>query len=1468
MMKKCLLLLLFTELFSLSFLSAQEKPSLPYISPDAPAWMWMLAKEEAPLADIQEAYKTYYRANPFVKNDYTQYYKHWMHWARTRLRADGTVRDNTPEETTDAEQRLLKDRSAAQTRRQPANWTFIGPKQTYDIDGNPELTWQTNIYALDIAPSNSDILYAGGETGGIWKTTNKGLNWTLLTANVRHDGFSAVRIHPLNPDTVYAATNGKIIKTTDGGSTWTTVYSENKLTVHELAIKADDPKIVLAASSLGLLRSTNGGANWTRLFTNLTWAVKFRPGLPSEVYAIRKNGKSSDFVKSTTGGASFSASNTGLWAPTLSSDSITGAHIAVCPSNPTKLYTYFCAAGVNLYGYVGVFVSNNSGASWANTHPSGAIGHSPTPYSMPTHTNLMSSNGTTGLQQGFYDMAIIVNPANDQQLIAGGTSWYKSTDGGVTWTGLGGYQSGLSWSHPDIQALAVSGSDLWIASDGGLNYSTDFGGSITARMNGISGSDMWGFDAGWNEDVLVGGRYHNGNMAYHQSFPAGKFYRMGGAESPTGYVNPGENKRMYFSDIGGKWLRGGFGNGVANAPMGLSPNESYAYYANSEMTWDPRCWNIVYAGKDNIIWKSTDGGASYSPLYTFPGTASNVVYEIEVSRTNPNVMYCSQWDGTDDAIWKTTNGGTSWAKLTALPLPNNNDRVKMSLSATDPNVLWVAVTYGDNGKKVYKTTNGGVSWTNLTTTTLNGIRISDIMAQHGTDGGVYIGCDGAVFYRNNSHTDWQPYSTGLPISAETNRLKPFYRDGKIRNGCWGFGVWESPLFEASAPIVQPMTSALEPNCIRDTVYFDDYSVVQHAGATWNWAFAPAPAYVSATNVRNPKVVFGATGTYTATLTLNGSLSKSLTITVGNACAADTIPGQMVTLGGNAAPGHVSVPTINRLTNTLTLTAWIKIDGIQPDYSAIFMHDGTDVAGFNFRPGANRLGYHWPSGSWGWDSGPIVPTGVWTHVAMVVEPTGITLYANGVGVKHSFTVPMANLNDIIRVGNYRGWDTRYVKGSIDEVCIFTTSLSQSAIRELMHHTLAPVDHPSLVAYYQFNETNGRALDRVGIRHADLVSNAVRGTSGAPFGKGTSVRVNVTSSGVKTFGNTGVQMTFSSSVPNGEVMVSRINQPPYLPPNPAQQLTSGGYWVINNFNQNNIPTNITFAPGKGIYPPDPANIFALSGRPAFSDVSNWATADAQGDAIVGNALTFSSGLTFSYGQQYAITDGKGVRLNMKVLLEGPLDVGTGKMSDQLRASGLLPNTEPYTTLGFVHKNGGGAETVLPAVWSTTGDNALTDWLMVELRDKNNPANVLYTRTALLQKDGDVADLDGTSSLLITQAPPDNYYIALRHRNHFGFRTLNGFNLSSTVANLNFTNNTVALYGVNPLKSIGTLRAMYTGDANRDGVINAADRNLFWRVQNGGVFNYMTSTADFDLNGAVNLIDRDAFWKLNNSAIQWLD
>ncbi len=1215
-------------------IAQNNQPIRPH-GPDEPGWMKAFDQNPVNVKAIESAYAQFYRKHSFEKNTYTQFYKRWMRWVRPYARPSGEIVFPT-----EAEERQLEEKlKSFQSDNRAGNWSFNGPKETWDVDGSDKVTWQTNVYSIDISTSNPSILYAGGETGGIWKTTNKGVTWTLTTLGVKHGSFGAVKIHPTDPNIVYATTGGKIIKTSDGGTSWNTVYSESGFWGNCIAISAVDPAVVLVAAETGLYRTVNAGTSWTKILTTQVWTVQQKVGDGNTFSLVQDNGTSSNFKVSTDLGLTWTTYSSGWYSP-AAGESVTGAMIAVCPDNSSKLYAYLCGEGGTLNGYIGVFKSTDGGANWTNTNPSNAIGGN---YVIPTHTNLMAHNGTTGFNQGFYDMAIVANPSNNNELIAGGTSWFKSIDGGATWTALGSYVGGLAWSHPDMQALAANGSDLWITTDGGINYSNDFAASIEARMDGVSGADLWGFDSGWNEDLLVGGRYHNGNMAYHQSFDAGVYYRMGGAEAATGYVNPGPGRKTYHSDIGGYKVKEGFGNDVSYFSVGAWPNESYAYYANSEMVFHPNYYNIVFIGKDNAIWKSTDGGTSYTLLYTFTGNAENDVFDIEIARSNPDVMYCSQWDGSDDAIWKSTDAGASWTKMTALPLPNNNDRIKLAVSSTDANVIWAAVTYGSDGKKIYKSINGAVSWTNLTTSLLNGITVQNIMAQYGTNDGIYLGTNGGVFYRNNTHGNWQPFSTGLPLSAETNRLKPFYRDGKIRNGCWGYGVWESDLFEASVPQAMPMADKKNVGCVRDTVFFDDHSVLNHSGASWTWSF-PGASYVSAANIRNPKVVYTNPGNYNVTLSITDGLgqssSKTVTnmVSVGNSCSPDTIPGKALSLATSSQYGVVNDYNRTNVTE-LTVTAWVKPNGIQPDYSGIFMNND-NAAGFNFKNGNNSIAYHWPGGQWGWNSNIQVPSGLWSFVAMVVKPTGITLYVNEKQATHNISLSSVDINSF-NIGNYQGWSDRTYKGLIDEVAIYNRALTTAEIRNLRHLTKVPAADASLITYYQFNGVDNPEYDKVGTKHISLAGGATRVTSAAPVGAGSSKTINVVSGGLKDFSgqDTKIAFTTSGTNPNGDVVVTKINQKPDALPNSIN--TPNCYWVINNYGTNSTFAaldSIVFGNSGNILSGYAPNTYELYKRPTYAEgAASWGNYQDVGDQVhsfPSGKVNFSTNNNITFFSQFAL------------------------------------------------------------------------------------------------------------------------------------------------------------------------------------------------------------------------------------------
>jgi len=187
---------------------------------------------------------------------------------------------------------------------------------------------------------------------------------------------------------------------------------------------------------------------------------------------------------------------------------------------------------------------------------------------------------------------------------------------------------------------------------------------------------------------------------------------------------------------------------------------------------------------------------------------------------------------------------------------------------------------------------------------------------------------------------------------------------------------------------------------------------------------------------------------------------------------------------------------------------------------------------------------------------------------------------------------------------------------------------------------------------------------------------------------------------------------------------------------------------------------------------------------------------------------------------------VSMSLRVFLEGPYDAAAGLMRDDLRAAGLIPLTEPFTALGFAHRFPGGGETTTPAVLAVTGPNAIVDWVFVELRSKTNRSQVVATRSGLLQRDGDIVEMNGYLPLAFPGIACDDYYIAVRHRNHLGFMTQN-VNSPTITLGLDLSNTSVPLYGTNAQKTISGRHVMWAGNCNNDKLLkytgSANDRDL---------------------------------------------
>ncbi len=177
-----------------------------------------------------------------------------------------------------------------------------------------------------------------------------------------------------------------------------------------------------------------------------------------------------------------------------------------------------------------------------------------------------------------------------------------------------------------------------------------------------------------------------------------------------------------------------------------------------------------------------------------------------------------------------------------------------------------------------------------------------------------------------------------------------------------------------------------------------------------------------------------------------------------------------------------------------------------------------------------------------------------------------------------------------------------------------------------------------------------------------------------------------------------------------------------------------------------------------------------------------------------------------------------VKIKSVLNGAFLGSTGGlMRDNLRTKALLPLTEPFGNLsGYQHKGKGGGETVEPSLFDITGNNAIVDWVFVELRSAQNPSNVLATKSALLQRDGDVVTVEGNDVLMFATVNEGDYFVSLRHRNHVGMMIDAPAHLSSVAPPLlDLSNPSFGLKGWNEAGKVvsGNIRTLWAGDLNGD-------------------------------------------------------
>ena len=632
--------------------------------------------------------------------------------------------------------------------------------------------------------------YFGATGGGVWKTTDGGINWRSVSDPfLNTSSVGAIAVSESNPDVVYAGMGetelrGNIIqgdgiyKTSDAGKTWTHVGLEKTMAIGRIRVHPENPDIVYVAAlgdpysstpDRGVFKSTDGGKNWTRVLfrDDKTGAVDLvmDPKAPDVLYAglwevfrtphsLSSGGPGSGLFKTTDGGKTWSelTKNPGLPKPLWGK-----LAVAVSGADSSRLYALIEAQEG------GLFLSDDAGATWK-----------------------LANDNRNIRQRAFYYTRVYADPQAKDTVYILNVSFYRSSDAGKT-------LRNIRVPHGDNHDLWIASNDpqrMVQANDGGANVSFNGGESWTDQD--YPTAQFYNVITTSHVPYHVCGAQQDNSTACVPSTGDGQLYAVGGGES--GYVapDPEDPDVFYAGSYGGLFTRINRRTGERrniniwpDNPMGHSSSDmTERFQWTFPIVIAPTNPNVLYATSQHV-WRSTNEGQSWqriSPDLTRhdPSTMGPsggpitldqtgvetyaTVFTLAPSAVDGNVI----WAGSDDGVVNVTrDAGKSWQKVTPPDLP---EFTRISLIEASPHAAGTAYLAGnryqrsDRAPYVYKTSDFGKSWSKI----VNGIPAGDFARATREDkkrkGLLFLGTETSIYVSFDDGGHWQSLRLDLPVT--------------------------------------------------------------------------------------------------------------------------------------------------------------------------------------------------------------------------------------------------------------------------------------------------------------------------------------------------------------------------------------------------------------------------------------------------------------------------------------------------------------------------------------------------------------------------------------------------------------------------------------------------------------------------------------------------------------------------------
>lgn len=725
------------------------------------------------------------------------------------------------------------------------DWESLGPYDNYCSDsGSGANLGRTNCVAYH--PTDPNIMWVGTPAGGLWKTIDGGLTWACITNYFSSIGVTAVVVDYTNPDILYILTGdgdsvpsgfGRdansigVLKTTNGGLSWQAtglIFGENEImSGYTLKMHPTDPSILLAgfvdrdssSSNTTLFKTTSGGDTWSNVILDVTiWDIEFKPGDPSIVYAASAVG----LLKSIDTGSSFGLTGVGLPL------SFNRFSIAVSPTQPDNLYA-LVGTGITMAGFFGgVFKSTDSGDS----------------FTMQSNTpNILGADidGNDAIVTAWWNLAFVIDPANDNQIFVGGVNCWKSTNAGVTWSRETWWTRVFGavdpYVHADFHNLSFNGASLYANTDGGIFKTDDYGNSWSDYSKGIGVMQFYHIDV--LNSNYIGGTQDNGTN--EGSLGNTQFHNIHGGDGFGACWHNGDQSIQFLSSQN-NIVRRQFGTNLPIAQtsgafwfteLTMSTNTNHLF-----LTTGPHTENLVrghqVSGPQD--WDFEDTGASVLM------EGSRIMGYAQGS-DNPNVMYVvslykiikTENIHTNPSMWVEKPNPAPWGTIQNVEVdPGDADRV------------WIVCGSYFEGQKIFQSEDGGDTWTNISGGLPN---VPVRCLAYGAAGSdeIYLGTEIGVYFKKPGIADWVYFGNNLPNNIITE-LK--LSAGYLYAATYGRGIWRSSIYTPCETNLV-LTQANDPN----TNYFHGTQLYHASNMITNSRIVPGGLGTSATYISGNAIDF-------------------------------------------------------------------------------------------------------------------------------------------------------------------------------------------------------------------------------------------------------------------------------------------------------------------------------------------------------------------------------------------------------------------------------------------------------------------------------------------------------------------------------------------------------------------------------------------------------------------------------------